>query len=460
MLLTIGLVVHLAALTYLHFRSGGIAAQAFQSPDAREYYAIAWNMATSGAFSQSEAPPFRPDTWRTPGYPMLLAAQMVFLGNSPQTLIALQHVLSLINVLIFFAVVREPLGARRALAAAVLFLIEPYQMLYAGWLLSTTWQVTLLLLAWGAWRAGMRNKSGGWFVILGGLIGALILVWPGHVVTGACLFICAWWMRWGVNRQARFSSHAQRVSFASPLLLLFAMLLVVTPWLERNRQISGRFALSDQSGVVLAYFKAAEVVLWKQGGAKDRYLALSTDPAHAGFPHATWEGIDRELQRRLADVDKSVRDEVHWSRLAQGNRTSIDSFRISRELTAIGLHDLFASPLAAMACYTVRMFDQLTFPLSLAVDTPAGIHVNRVKSIALAALYALLCLFALAQILRGRIDRQELMFPLIVTAAMLLVAAPQIDPRFRVPMIPLLLFVAMIPRNSVNYASSEQRTEV
>jgi hypothetical protein len=52
------------------------------------------------------------------------------------------------------------------------------------------------------------------------------------------------------------------------------------------------------------------------------------------------------------------------------------------------------------------------------------------------------------------------MFPLVVTGAMLLVAAPQIDPRFRVPLIPLLLFVALAPRNSSNKASSEKGTEV
>jgi len=458
-LFAIGLAVHLSALGFVQVRSGGIAVYAFRSPDAREYYDIARNLATQGVYAQGESLPLQPDTWRTPGYPVFLAALMVFVGDSPETLVVVQHILALVNVVIFFAVVREWLGARRALLAALLFLFEPYHVLYAGWLLSTTWQVTLLLAAWGAWQAVVRTRAQGWWIILGLLIGALILVWPGHVVTGGCLFVVAWWARWRVNRRARFSSNPQRISVSSPILLLVAAALVVAPWLERNRRISGHIALSDQSGVVLAYFKAAEVLLWRQGGSESRYLELSTDAAHAAFPHATWDAIDRELKLCLADLDESARGEIHWSRLAQGNRTSIDSFRISHELADIGLRNILASPLSAVACYTVRMVDQLTFPVSLGIAPPTGVNPNRLKSIALGTPFVLLALLVLLRLWRGKFEGLDLFFPFITTLAMLLVAAPQIDPRFRVPMIPLLLFVALLPRENDKYRSAEQRAE-
>ena len=52
-------------------------------------------------------------------------------------------------------------------------------------------------------------------------------------------------------------------------------------WMTRNRIAAGHFALSDQSGVVVAYFKATEVVLWREGRTGDRYLETSLDPAKA-----------------------------------------------------------------------------------------------------------------------------------------------------------------------------------
>lgn len=450
-----GLFVHGAGLSYLHFGSGGLAGHAFRSPDAREYYALARHIAMHGVFSQSDAPPFRPDTWRTPGYPLFLAAGMTFFGDSPSGLVISQHVLALINALIFFAIARAFMRAPRALFASLVLLLEPYHLLYAGWLLSTTLQVTILLLTWGTWHAGLQSRSWGWFILSGWLVGFLILIWPGHLILLGLLLIGIWLARWSVNRSSRYSA-APRMPVFAPLSLFLAAASIVFPWCQRNYLLSGQLALSDQSGVVLAYFKAAEVILWRQGGSKDRYLALSTDPAHAEFPHATWEAIDRELRLRLGDLDASMLNDIHWSRLAQGNHTRIDSFRISRELRDIAFRHLMASPVATVSCYATRILDQLTFPLSLAVAPPAGVATRRSKSMALAAPYVLLSIGFLARMIRGRFAWSDVVFPVIITAAVLVTAAPQVDPRFRVLLVPFLVFVVFLPRKTG--ATTQPRT--
>ena len=90
-LFTVGLIVHLAVLGFLQVRSGGMDAYTFRSPDAREYYALARNVAESGVFSQQPSAPFRADTWRTPGYPIFLALLITFFGDSPVALVLAQH---------------------------------------------------------------------------------------------------------------------------------------------------------------------------------------------------------------------------------------------------------------------------------------------------------------------------------------------------------------------------------
>lgn len=78
----------------------------------------------------------------------------------------------------------------------------------------------------------------------------------------------------------------------------------------RNLDVAGRFALSSQRGVVLAYFKAAEVTLWQEGRTRDRYLETSLDEKRAHDPHPVWESIDRRLKARFPALDDTQRAEL------------------------------------------------------------------------------------------------------------------------------------------------------
>jgi len=72
--------------------------------------------------------------------------------------------------------------------------------------------------------------------------------------------------------------------------------------------------------------------------------------------------------------------------------------------------------------------------------------VSRLESAAKGILYLLLCVWVLVRLFRGGFDFTRLYFPLACTIALLLATTPQIDPRFRVPIIPLLLVVALLPK--------------
>lgn len=507
--LIISAVVHAGLLLATIVRHGQIDGYAFNSLDCREYYAIAHNLAAHGVFSQDEKPPLTPDTWRTPGYPLFLAFFMFLFGDSSAMLVVVQQLLSVLNVLLLFSIVRriardarkDPgtgetrwIGERGAMIVAILFLVEPFRLLYSLWLMSTTLFVTVLLLTWLVWLRTLESRRWEWFGLLGTLSGLLILVRPVGILVPAALFpglIIALARRKRHVPEELASEHGHAVGGVpcpsaaqayetegdhgrnSPTVPpamggcrgvatgggryirprhvgAFAVIcaLVVGSWMLRNHRVAKHFALSDQGGVVLAYFKATEVVLWEQGRSADRYQETTLNPAKAELPHTVWEDIDARLRLKFAYLPEELRTSLRWANLAQGNRTRVDSFSVSAALREIGWSYLTASPLSTATCCLVRCGSILTFPLNLAIEPPTGVPIGRIGSALTGSVYLLLCVWVVVRLLRGGLSFEQVYFPLACTIALLLATTPQIDPRFRVPMVPLLLVIALMPRRT------------
>lgn len=457
LLLAGSVVVHTGALAWVHIRAGGIDAYAFNSLDCGEYYALAKNIVRHGAFSQNEAAPFSPDTWRTPGYPMLLAAGMLLVGDSPTALILLQHLAAMAAVLLLFRLLLRYFSPGRATIAALIFLMEPYHLFYSFWLLSTTVFTLVLILSWWLWER-VREGTALWHSIaLGFSLGFLVLIWPGAILVPVFvlggLVACRWRESTSPPRPIATSSHGSKLALALTAIACAAPPLA---WMTRNKFVAGHFSLSHQSGIVLAYFKATEVELWRQGRTADRYIETSMNPAHRTAPHTVWDAIDDQLCERLFDngpqppssprgdlgVDCS---QLKWPNLAQGNKTTFDSFAVSRELAYIGRSMLLDAPGSAAVCGGVRILENMTFPLGLAIRPAEGTHVNRIKAAILGVGYTLLAVAAGVGAFRARRNWPGLYFPIACVIALALTTAPQIDPRFRVPLIPLLAFLALFP---------------
>ncbi|MCG3136982.1 MAG: hypothetical protein HJJLKODD_00823 [Phycisphaerae bacterium] len=440
LLLAAGL-VHAAMLLLIHYRSGSITTYAFQSLDAGEYYQIARNLAEHGVFSQSTTPPLQPDTWRTPGYPLLLALPMWLmgeLGQDPAALILLNQLLAVVNVLLLYKLACTLTPHARWIA--LLYLIEPFHLYYTLWLLGTTLFTTLLLLLALLWRQARYRQRRIDFLGAGGLAGLLILVWPLAVLVPVVLLLDLL-----VQRAAKLPAGSRPVPRFRGLLLLLGLVVVLAPWLLRNQQVAGHAALSHQSGIVLAYFKAAEVRLWNEARTRNRYRELSLHPDDRYQPHAVWETIDEQLRSELHDLPPEQLDQLHWYNLAQGNTTTVDSFVISAALHRIGTRMLLDKPLNTFSCFIVRMAANLIFPLDLAITPPHLAARSRLRDALIGTPYALLCLWIVFHLLGGRTSWPDWFFTAALVGVLLLIAAPQIEPRFRVPLIPFLLLLAAWP---------------
>ncbi|RME38841.1 MAG: hypothetical protein D6788_06650 [Planctomycetota bacterium] len=227
----------------------------------------------------------------------------------------------------------------------------------------------------------------------------------------------------------------------------------------RNHRLGGHWALSDQGGVVLAYFKAAEIELCRRGRSADRYIETSLDPARREDPHTIWERIDARLRERLRHWPEDLRRPLQWRNLAQGTKTHGDSFEVSAALTRIGLDMMLEDPVATILCAGKRCLSLLVFPLELAIRPPRGVPVDRLQAFLKALPYGLLILGVVWRLFRHRWSFAATYFPLAVTIALLLASTPQLDPRFRVPMIPFLLSLAFLPAGGDGERPSARRTQ-
>ena len=448
-LLGLSVAVHTAAAIAVHVTVGGVDGYAFRSVDGQEYYRLGVNLTHHGSFSTSESAPFAPDTWRTPGYPLFLSFFIALFGDSPLMLVIVQQGLRVLNVALFFLLARRWLGLNRGFLAAVVFLLDPYGLYYSFWLMSETWFVTVLLAAWWAWaRALERDRSGG-FAWTGALSAFLVLVRPVGllvpVVLWVGLVIRACSSRLANQNGNHAAANGSVRQWVGPICFTIAGGLVLGSWMLRNKIVAEHFAISNQGGVVLAYFKATEVALWNEGRTTDRYLETSLDPARINDPHPVWDEIDRRLHGMLFGVPEAVRQTLTWRSLAQGNRSDSDPFPVSEALVRIGRSMLLESPMSTGICCLWRGFWLLMFPMDLAVQPPHGVEINRGRSFVLGAFYALLALAACRGLVRGRGSWTNHYFAVGATLALLAAATPQIDPRFRVPMIPLMLVLAFSP---------------
>ena len=111
----------------------------------------------------------------------------------------------------------------------------------------------------------------------------------------------------------------------------------------------------------------------------------------------------------------------------------------------IGWFRLKEIPVSTVNCCLTRMFLNLTFPLELILKSHTGIEPNPLKNTVAGIIYLLLTFAVVVRLLRPPITTPAVWFPIMVTLALLLAVTPQLDPRFRVPMIPLLLFLALLP---------------
>jgi hypothetical protein len=163
--------------------------------DAREYVTYAWNLVHHGVFS-SAAPPQAPlpDSYRSPGYPWLIALGM---QRWPQTgwyvfVLHLQAILGALSTVLVGLIARRWLRPGWSIFAALVLALWPHHVAATNTLLSEVVFGFFLLLSLYAFARAWTSGSAAWFALAGAALGYAWLVNPVVLLFPPIVAALAW----------------------------------------------------------------------------------------------------------------------------------------------------------------------------------------------------------------------------------------------------------------------------
>ena len=259
--------------------------------DAAEYEQLATNLAQHHVFSRDTVPPYRPEIFRTPGYPLVIAPAFLATSAHLQLALLLQLLLSLAIV---WAVLRfgieKGLEPKTAAIAGLLVGLSPNLGFIATRLVTETLFTLLLvvcLLLVNRYRLRSRAVD---LVAAGMCAGLLILVRP--IAMYFPLVLAAYVLYLRLRDRKRW--------LGAVLLPLVSATVGATPWVIRNGATTGRYVVSTVSDRSIYLYTAATVVASKDhttlAEARDRMFAEAIaefGPLDTGDEATLWPALSK-----------------------------------------------------------------------------------------------------------------------------------------------------------------------
>ncbi|MEO0079262.1 MAG: glycosyltransferase family 39 protein [candidate division WOR-3 bacterium] len=203
--------------------------------DAPEYVQLARNLTHHRLFSLDSRPPFRPDIFRTPGYPLFLAIPFTLFGPSLFWPILLQLLISVATAWLTWQLTRElHLTPEAGVLATFLVAASPNLAFLATKLVTETLFTFLLIASLLLLNRFLTLRHWPSLIACGITLGLLILTRP--IATYFPLVIALFLTLFLRERRAG--------ALSAPLVLLAATTVVVAPWIIRNGHKTSRFIIS------------------------------------------------------------------------------------------------------------------------------------------------------------------------------------------------------------------------
>ncbi|MDH5831317.1 hypothetical protein QFW80_12410 [Luteimonas sp. M1R5S18] len=320
--------------------------------DAAAYFSYASNLAEHGVFSSARPgsdEPLVPDSYRDPGYPLLVSTLMRLLGGEAwyPLLLQLQAVLGAATVGLALALGRRWMATRWLAAAGILMALWPHSIAITSYFLTETLAGFLsvlwlwLLVTFGrSWRGGLLA---GLVAGTAGLVSAVLL--PAATVVAVLL--------WITGKAGRGAAVA----------LLLGSLLLPVAWAVRGMQIeqagtvtstsSGRASQNLIQGSWPEYHDSWRACIYGDPGACEVQKRINDEIA---LLHATpAAGLRGALSRMQADPLKYAR----WY--------ATKPYLLWDWSIRIGQGDVFVSPATASA-YRTNAFYRASSAIAYALN--------------------------------------------------------------------------------------------
>jgi len=222
----VALIAHIGAFCMLWYISNDSSKFPIDGNDAQGYATLAYNIREYGVFSRASSLPLIPDSLRTPGYPLLVVFGSLVGGV--YGVVFLQYIAAAFSGVLLYWIAATIMPLSYARLVAFLFVLEPVGLYLSSVWLSETF-FTFLLLA--AAYLCLHSISP---IFAGMVLGIATLVRPIGMLAVPVLCVVLW-----------FSTDRRRIH--SMFLFVLVFLLILTPWLIRNKIIFDTWSLSRVS---------------------------------------------------------------------------------------------------------------------------------------------------------------------------------------------------------------------
>jgi 4-amino-4-deoxy-L-arabinose transferase-like glycosyltransferase len=390
----------------------------FLDPDSPGYHRLAVNLLAGHGYSWNESPPYRPNLYRPPGLPLLLAALYALTGASLLHAIALQVVVAGATLALTYVLVAAwTKDGRLALLATAALAVDPVAIYYANFLLTEVYSALIVVAAMLLATAYLQTASRGYLVGLGLLLGVGIMMHPLLLLSPLLAAALP-----ALSPATRTRSHA--------LAALAAMLLAWAPaagWACRNYRVGDYLGISSVTSVNLLKYKAAGVLALRNGTSREAERDRLAEECEAELPPAATEGERYRLWQAKATA--ILRADPWGYAMVHLRGDAVQLLGVERDHLARFL-------------YGGLVLDQSGRVTDASIQAARARHRSRGREAVRAALLAqALLLLALAVgVVTAALRRRWAWLGLLVPAAYVLALAggPEASPRFRTVYLPLL----------------------
>lgn len=266
--------------------------------DTIEYSTIARNLVENNSFSKSFNSPFIPNFFRSPGYPFWLAF-IYWVFNSFTPAIFLGILTFAFSAPLIYLIMREVFSEKLAFLSGIVFALEPRMAFSAPFLLSEQIFLPIFLFAIFFVVKFFNNPQKNNYIFL-----SAVLLGISALIRGISLYL---WPIFTILFFIRLYKNLPLPKILKTLGLVTAIfILVMSPWLIRNRLILGTWQSSSLFGVQL---------YWGHLETLERYLGVPQEIAHqknidraiilAGDNFETPQAVNALTKEALAVIKKT-----------------------------------------------------------------------------------------------------------------------------------------------------------
>ncbi len=218
----------------------------WSSGDSSGYQQIALNLIAGHGFSWSTSPPFEPNLYRTPVYPLFLAGVYSIFGPGARAVYLLQAAIGSIVCCLTYATARQFWNGHTASVAALLCCTDLFAAYYVGNILTETlftlfMSCAIFLLA-RAYQTGQRQTM----ALTGALLGLAALCRPESAIFPLFAAATLVWV-----------SSSRRMSLCLGLVLVGCAVLAAVPWLGRNWRVTDGMVFLVNRGPGVSFWQSA-----------------------------------------------------------------------------------------------------------------------------------------------------------------------------------------------------------